>query len=631
MTADVPDVFDATADDFAAWAKETTAARETAGTSGGDPDEARLLLDLMRDYLDLADPRDLGPGDLRTLLLDIYPRKVTVLSREDAADTIRTARGLLRFMAETGRARSVTRLEGELDEIEAGFPDVVMDPANWGMARSFVQAMASDGVDVEDQGAVDQWIAVHNARQQLGLLGDEDPISEDGDPDQDAAIREAFGLPDRLPALRFGDQAELVSAARQSPLLASARALAVWADGRELTDDGLLVPADLAAAAQLLGIEVLPGATSTDDVPELNQAWHLACCTYFIDDSDDRAGVDDSADEWPDGSDDEVLDVWAAAFGHVVGHSLPIDGQGDELSAGLSLGGAGGGLVVALFLARGEGMQRSDCSSLMNELATADLTPARARKTRSAWARAHGDMADLLLDRLSRHGAVEVDGDVARLTPLGMWQMRAELAQTVEIPLLPPIAEMTAADLVAFGTDAPEDELVRERQAWLAGRPAVDAARELLRVAADGGPAERMIGASLATAVGAAAEPLWREALGDPALGAYAKLALNQIAGHDPAADPLPGLEIGPDEVASMLGDTLMAMSDAVDGEELAETVRQAVPPGREDQVFELMWRSANPAARQSLEVLGRHHPDKKIAKAARKAAYKARSRAGPR
>jgi hypothetical protein len=29
--------------------------------------------------------------------------------------------------------------------------------------------------------------------------------------------------------------------------------------------------------------------------------------------------------------------------------------------------------------------------------------------------------------------------------------------------------------------------------------------------------------------------------------------------------------------------------------------------------------------------VLGRHHPDKKIAKAARKAAYKARSRVGPR
>ncbi len=286
---------------------------------------------------------------------------------------------------------------------------------------------------------------------------------------------------------------------------------------------------------------------------------------------------------------------------------------------------------MALFLARGGGMQRGECRSLVNELATVDLTPARAEKTRAAWLRAHGEMADLLLNRLSHHGAVEVGGDVARLTPLAMWQMREELADTMEIPLLPAAAQMTAADLVAFGVDAPKDELVREQQAWLEVRPAAEAARELLRVAADGGPAERMTGASLATAVGVAAEPLWRAALDDPVLGAYAKVALNQIAGHDPTADPLPGLEIGPDEAASMLGDTLMAMSEAIEGEELADVVCQAVRPGREEQLFELMWRSANPAARLSLDVLGRLHPDKRIAKAARKAAHKARSRAGSR
>ncbi len=631
MPADMPDVFDATADEFAAWTNETTGAIGTAGAAGGDPAEARLLLELMRDYLGVADPCDLGPGDLRSLLLDIYPRKVTVLSREDAVGTIPTARDLLRFMAETGRASSVVTLESELDEIEPGFPDAVMDPANWGIARSFVQEMASDGVDFGDQGAVDRWIAGHNLRQQLGLLADEDPFSDNSEPDEDALIKEAFGLPDRLPALRLPGQAELAAAARESRLLACARALAVWADGRELTEDGDLVPAELAAAAQLLGIEVPPAATSIADVPELRQMWHLACCTYFIDNDGSRAGVDDAVDEWPDGSDENVLDIWAAAFSHQCGHSLLIDGQGDELPAGLSLGGAGVGLVMALFLARGEGMRRGESRSLLNELATVDLTAADAAKTRAAWLRAHGEMADLLLDRLSHHGAVEVDGDVARLTPLAMWQLREELADTIDIPLLPAAAQMTAADLVAFGVDAPKDELARERQAWLAVRPAAEAARELLRVAADGGPAERMTGASLVTAVGVAAEPLWREALDDPALEAYAKVALNQIAGHDPTDDPLPGLEIGPDEAASMLGDTLMAKSGVIEGEELAEVVRQAVRPGREEQLFDLMWRSANPAARQSLDVLGRFHPDKKIAKAARRAAHKARSRVGPR
>jgi hypothetical protein len=54
------------------------------------------------------------------------------------------------------------------------------------------------------------------------------------------------------------------------------------------------------------------------------------------------------------------------------------------------------------------------------------------------------------------------------------------------------------------------------------------------------------------------------------------------------------------------------------------------VPAGREEQVIELMWRSDHPAAGQALEALGRHHPDKKIAKAARKAEFKARSRSRP-
>jgi hypothetical protein len=632
MDADEPDVFAATADEFAVWAEQA------AGAAGGDPEEARLLLGLIGDYLSITDLAGLRPADLRALLLDIYPRKITVLNREDTAGTMVTARALLRFMEETGRAASVAELQSELDEIEPGFADAVMDPARWGLARSVMHAMASDGVDIGDESAVDRWIAIHNARQQLGLLGDEDPFddgdfyggdSDDSDDDLGDAIREGFGLPDRLPALRLPDEAELASAARQSRLLARARALAVWADGRELTDDGDLVPADLAAAAQLLGLQIAHGAASIDQAPGLRQAWHLACCVYFADDSGDYAAVADSVDEWPDGDDDEVLDAWGAAFGHVCGHGLPVDGLDEELSAGLSLRAPGAGLAMALFLARSEGLQYGECRSLVNEFATADLTAARARKAQAAWVAAHGEMADLLLDQLSEHGAVERDGDVVRLTPLAMWQMREELADTVEIPLLPPPAEMTATDLVAFGADATEEELARERQAWLATRPAEDAARELLSVAAAGGPAERMMGAALATAVGAAAEPLWREALEDPALGSYAKVALNEIAGRDPAVDPLPGLEVGPGDAASMLSDTVLAMSDAIDGEELAMVVSQAVPRGREEELFELMWRSANPAAQQALGVLGRHHPDKKTAKAARKAAFKARSRSG--
>ena len=43
--------------------------------------EVETLLDLMRDYLDVDSPADLGRGDLKELLLRIYPRKITVFDR----------------------------------------------------------------------------------------------------------------------------------------------------------------------------------------------------------------------------------------------------------------------------------------------------------------------------------------------------------------------------------------------------------------------------------------------------------------------------------------------------------------------------------------------------------------------
>ena len=51
------------------------------------------------------------------------------------------------------------------------------------------------------------------------------------------------------------------------------------------------------------------------------------------------------------------------------------------------------------------------------------------------------------------------------------------------------------------------------------------------------------------------------------------------------------------------------------------------IPAGQEPAVFEIMARVPHPDAAGVLTVIGRHHPDKKIAKAARKSAYKAASR----
>ena len=248
---------DATLRSFGRWAPT---ARVLSGEPDADVRELRLLLDLLRDHVGIDDPASLRPGDISELLLQVYPRKVTVLDAEDTGDTIPAMRDLLAFLADTGAVTKevAERLARELDEVAPQFTSVVMDPENWGMARSLSQAMASDGVDFGDQGAVDRWIAHYNARLGADAVGDENPFGDlDEDDTRDFFLKDAFGLPDRLPPVRLPPEGELAAMSRTSPLLGWARRLAEWAGtGRGVTRDGELTAGDTVAAARELGIEV---------------------------------------------------------------------------------------------------------------------------------------------------------------------------------------------------------------------------------------------------------------------------------------------------------------------------------------------------------------------------------------
>ena len=122
----------------------------------------------------------------------------------------------------------------------------------------------------------------------------------------------------------------------------------------------------------------------------------------------------------------------------------------------------------------------------------------------------------------------------------------------------------------------------------------------------------------------APAEERWRRALDEPTLRPYAKIALAQFAGAEPG-DVLPGLEPTLAELAWVTTDTIAATADAMEPDELAQQIEMVVPPGQERPFFEQIWRLDHPSAHEVLATIGRHHPDKAVAKAARKAAYKIR------
>src|ERR1700722_4099763 len=240
----------------------------------------------------------------------------------------------------------------------------------------------------------------------------EDDYEEDVEDDVD--VRAALGLPEVMPALRLPPVAELVRAARDSALLASAHKLALWTGkGKAMTEDIYLVPAEVAAAADLLGIDVAPGVTDMTNVPELVHVWNLALCSGLIHEGDEGLAVPgEAAALWSEGTDDDVLEVWSMALEHVAGHSLGDDDSAQDFPD-LHLNSAAAGLVVTLFLAREDGRPLSECRELVRDSATADLRGSDVRKRWDEWGRRHGEVADVLLERTARHGAVRADGGTA--------------------------------------------------------------------------------------------------------------------------------------------------------------------------------------------------------------------------
>lgn len=460
------------------------------------------------------------------------------------------------------------------------------------------------------------------------------PEVADDEPDFDTVdIKEALGLPDALPPIRLPSMAELAAQARSAPLPGRLAALAAWVGeaGRAVTDDGDLAPEDAADAARALGVE--PG--------DLEYLWEYALAVGWLvydGDDDERVVPGETAGDWA-GTDETVCDAWAATLAAVLGETLLITGPADDDEwESLGLGdidfvGQATALAILLFLARREGLTVAEFTEVLWENTCGDMPAAQAATVRATWEEHFGDPALLLLDKLGDLRAVTQAGGMVRLTPLALAALREQLVEAlVEIPLLPATAaELTGAQLLAMAEGVSDEEFEAEAEAWIAARGADAAARELLGLAAASGPGERMLAVAAATRIGPAAEPAWRDSLDVPAVRAYAKMAL---AGPvEDVADLPPDLEPLPEDLAWVATDMLALACDEdyPDPDEISAAFREAVPAGQEAALFDAMGRSAHPDVLDVLNHVGKHHPDKQVAKAARTAAHRALSRRGSR
>jgi hypothetical protein len=138
---------------------------------------------------------------------------------------------------------------------------------------------------------------------------------------------------------------------------------------------------------------------------------------------------------------------------------------------------------------------------------------------------------------------------------------------------------------------------------------------------------------NLVRRMGPAAYRAWRDAIQRPELRGYARIALAVMSAELPQSTAPLVLDLLPDDLLALATD-LLALAcgqNDPDPEQVAVQFSEAVPEAAEPWVLDVMSRSSNPDVAKVLTALSKHHPDRRVAKNAKRAARAARSRAVPR
>ncbi|WP_405654405.1 hypothetical protein [Streptomyces sp. RK9] len=490
--------------------------------------------------------------------------------------------------------------------------------------------------------------------------------------------------PATLPPVLLHSEAELARDALATPLLARAARLARWAGpDTRVGAGGELVDEQLPAAAAELGLTGPEGADGLDDgdaAAYASEAWRVAVDTGLVEiheapeAHEDTEGAEAEADGTvtegeelgllTSGAPQDVLGIWLAALetvfadatvpdlddlvdaiedgGEIDFEALGWDPQGEaDFLEGvlgnlylLTVGeGAADGavplpaLAASMIVPDDMGEPTDDILEQVSDAMMRLDDQFRMLEPIGLVAYQPVDEA-LMADIDSEEPMPPVDDEdvtrygMVRLTPLGLYGIRARMLEAgLDAPAVGDLADK-GADTLLDGTAAfPQGAAQAEIEQWLARRESLGAARELLSAARggdEGAPLRRLRCQQALSLVGDEAEPALREVLDDAELGGLARVWL---AEHGAADVPPPSEGM----VFWLTIDTIAAQLAAEGNSEELQALVEGLA-AQHSGFFAAAWRVEHPATADVLEAMGRLHPDKKVAKEARKAAFKARS-----
>ncbi|SDG82749.1 hypothetical protein SAMN05421505_108161 [Sinosporangium album] len=421
-----------------------------------------------------------------------------------------------------------------------------------------------------------------------------------------------------FPPVELACEADLARAVPQVPLVADALRLAAWTGTRPVGPGGLLPGPAARAATAALGLPGPPG--SARQAARLHLLWVVAVNTRLLRINGGTAepgplhrlsGLSETALlEFWDGVVMDVLDrADEGQEGGLTGSAVMDDHLAEVLATMYSVKD---GLAPAV-LAKGV---------LQSHEVACEAGQAEMR-------RLAGSLADELtgaLDLLAYCGLVEdAPHGRFRLSPLGVWAVRQDLLREGhDVPTegeVAVFADLSAAELVEAATSgaaAPSAVAV-----WLERRSPEEAARELIAVAVSGSAGARGTATAILEELGPEAEAAVRDALGEPMVWRYAASWLHI---RDLPAPCLTG-----DDNVWVAVDTLAALTCLP--QSLSTSAELGALESGDDLVrlVEEMTSVDHPDTLSVLEMLGTHHPEPAVSKAARKAAMKARSGVAPR
>jgi hypothetical protein len=394
--------------------------------------------------------------------------------------------------------------------------------------------------------------------------------------------------------VRLAPREDLASLARVAPLLRAARDLDDWAASA----------GSLSLAAELKPAAAAQAATALDLAPrEVVSAWRVLVATR------------DATMPMPDpsglgavlgnGSTEAVLEVWDTAL-TVVLASEELDGIATALyTVGEPVGIDG--LFDAYALAAGT-----------------DRKSGASRDGDGPEVLDHSTRLSLALETLADLGVVELgteeaDGSLTvTLSPLGTWGVHRRLrAQGWHVPVLGAAARYDAAGLLAALADCDAEDGEAEITTWLAARDPAGAATELIDAAAAGSPGQRGAAFAVLDRIGLAAVDIVRAALDLPLLRAHAAVWLIE-QGQDVRLDPA--------DRTWLLVDLGAGLLEEANPQDVVAELLPSLPPEDQAEIVAGLWRVSHPGVTDLLTALSDHHPDPAVARAARKAAFKARS-----